>query len=67
MFANLKILARKTLYSNQPEQIVEFCRQFGPFKVVVQATASYFWFVEPLEPLAQEIELANPKKLRVIA
>jgi transposase len=35
--------------------------------VVVEATASYFWFVELLEPLAEKIVLANPKKLRVIA
>jgi transposase len=46
---------------------VEFFRQFRPFKVVVEATASYLWFVELLEPLAEKIVLANPKKLRVIA
>jgi len=67
MSANLKIVARKTLYSDQPDQIVEFFRQFRPFKVVVEATASYLWFAELLEPLAQEVVLANPKKLRVIA
>jgi transposase len=35
--------------------------------VVVEATASYLWFVELVEPLAERIVLANPKKLRVIA
>ena len=44
-----------------------FCRQFRPFKVVVEATASYLWFVELVEPLAEKVVLANPKKLRVIA
>jgi transposase len=63
----LKVLARKTIYCNQTDQIVEFLSQFRPFKVVVEATASYLWFVELLEPLAEEIVLANPKKLRVIA
>jgi transposase len=67
MNENRTVLARKTLYCNQPEQIVEFFRQFRPFKVAVEATASYFWFVELLEPLAEKIVLANPKKLRVIA
>ncbi len=31
------ILARKSLPCNQPDQIVEFFRQFRPFKVVVEA------------------------------
>ena len=35
--------------------------------VVVEATASYHWFVELVEPLAEKVVLANPKKLRVIA
>jgi transposase len=63
----LKVVARKTIPCNEPDQIVEFFRQFRPFKVVVEATASYLWFVELLEPLAEKIVLANPKKLRVIA
>ena len=33
----------------------------------VEATASYVWFVELVEPLAEKVVLANPKKLRVIA
>ena len=41
MNENLKALARKSLYCEQPDQIVEFFRQFRPFKVVVEATASY--------------------------
>ena len=62
-----KGLARKTLACTQTDEIVEFCRQFRPFKVVVEATASYLWFVELVEPLAEKVVLANPKKLRVIA
>jgi transposase len=61
------ILARKTLYCSQPDQIVEFFRQWRPFKVVIEATAGYFWFVELVEPLAEDVVLANPAKLRVIA
>ena len=55
------------LYCNQPTEITKFFRQFCPFRVVVEATASYQWFVELVEPLADAIQLANPKKLRVIA
>ena len=41
-----RVLARKTLSCDEPDEIVEFFRQFRPFKVVVEATASYLWFVE---------------------
>jgi transposase len=61
------ILARKTLYCCQPELILEFFQQWRPFKVVIEATAGYFWFVELIEPLAERVVLANPAKLRVIA
>jgi transposase len=67
MSDQLRVLARKTLYCENPDEIVEFFRQFRPFKVVVEATASYCWFVELVEPLAEKVVLANPKKLRVIA
>jgi transposase len=67
MSDKLSILARKTLYCERPDEIVEFFRQFRPFNVVVEATASYHWFVELVEPLAEKLVLANPSKLRVIA
>ena len=62
-----KVLARKTFACTQTDEIVEFFRQFRPFKVVVEVTASYVWFVELVEPLAEKVVLANPEKLRVIA
>ncbi len=67
MDQNRKVLARKTILCNQTADIVAFFGKFRPFKVVVEATASYPWFVELVEPIADEVILANPKKLRVIA
>ena len=64
---NRKVLARKTINCKETNEIVDFCRKFQPFKVVVEATASYPWFVELVEPLADRVVLGNPKKLRVIA
>jgi transposase len=63
----LQVVTRKTLYCNQPDTIVAFFEQSQPFQVVVEATASYHWFVQLVEPLAAKVVLANPKKLRVIA
>jgi hypothetical protein len=34
---------------------------------VIEATASYEWLWQLLEPLAQRLVLAHPKKLRIIA
>ncbi len=39
MDQNRNVLARKTLYCNQPDGIVQFFRQHQPFRVVVEATA----------------------------
>ena len=44
-----------------------FFAGLGPFRAVVEATASYEWLWQVLEPLAERLVLAHPKKLRVIA
>ena len=49
------------------ERIVEFLKTLGPFQLTVEATASYEWFVQLVEPLAGGIVLVHPGKLRVIA
>jgi transposase len=63
----LVVLGRKTIFCDRPDEIVEYFRQFRPFKVAVEATASYLWFVELVESLAEKVVLVNPKKFRVIA
>ena len=49
------------------EPISAFFAGLGPYEAVVEATASYEWFVQLIEPTAQRIVLAHPGKLRVIA
>ena len=66
MDENRKVLARRTLACTQTKEIVEFFRQFRPFKEVVEAAASHLWFVELVEPMAEKVVLANRDKLRVI-
>lgn len=67
MDANRKIVRTAKLYPNEPQRIVEFFASLGEFQVVIEATASDFWFVELVEPKAAAVVLANPAKLRVIA
>lgn len=62
-----QVLGRRRFYCSQPERIAAFFEQLGPFQAVVEATASYEWLVSLIEPHAERILLAHPKKLRIIA
>jgi transposase len=62
-----EVTARRRFRCADVEAIHAFFEQLGPFQIVVEATASYEWFVRLVEPLSQRVVLAHPKKLRVIA
>lgn len=61
------VVQRRRFACAESEQIVAFFRELGPFQAVVEATASYEWLWQLLEPYAQRLVLAHPKKLRIIA
>ena len=61
------VLDRKRFYCCRPAQIEAFFERLGSFQAVVEATASYEWLVKLIEPTADRVVLAHPKKLRVIA
>jgi transposase len=62
-----KVLARKRLECRDEAGIVAWLSELGEFEVVVEATASYQWFMKLAQPLARRVLLAHPKKLRIIA
>ncbi len=62
-----EVLNRKRFYCSDPEKIASFFEELRPFKAVVEATASYEWLFDLLEPRSERMVLAHPKKLRVIA
>jgi transposase len=65
-----QILEQRRLLCLDSGRIVAFFEKLkkrDKFQAVVEATASYEWLVRLLEPLAERIVLAHPKKLRVIA
>lgn len=64
---HVTIRSRKTFACSQPDAIRAFFTALGPFQAVVEATASYEWLWQLLEPLADRLVLAHPKKLRIIA
>jgi transposase len=61
------VVQRRRLACADSASIVAFFRELGSFQAVVEATASYEWLWQLLEPYAQRLVLAHPKKLRIIA
>jgi transposase len=62
-----KVAARQRFACRDEAGIAAWFRELGKFEAVVEATSSYEWFVQLVEPLAHRVLLAHPKKLRVIA
>jgi transposase len=62
-----QVLERRRLACGDVRGIHAFFAQQEEFEAVVEATASYEWFVNLIEPLSRRVLLAHPKKLRVIA
>jgi transposase len=62
-----RVTSRANFFCAETDKIREFFAQLEPFEAVVEATASYEWFVQLIETRAQRVVLAHPKKLRVIA
>lgn len=52
---------------DETDRIAAWFRDRRPFQMVVEATASYEWFVQLVEAYSDRVVLAHPGKLRVIA
>ena len=62
-----QVQARTRLSCQQPERILAWFKPWIPFQAVIEATASYEWLWQLLEPLADRLVLAHPGKMRIIA
>jgi transposase len=62
-----KVLERQRFLCANTECIKAYFGQLGLFQFVVEATATYEWLVQLLEPVAESWVLAHPSKMRVIA
>lgn len=62
-----RVVKRQKLLCADEPSIQYFFEAWTGADVVVEATASYEWFVRLVEPYARRVLLAHPKKLRVIA
>ena len=61
------VVKRQRLLCADESTLRAFFEELGECEAVVEATASYEWFVRLIEPLAHRVVLAHPKRLRVIA
>jgi transposase len=64
---NRRVLDRARFSCADVKSIKEFFGPLDPFRAVIEATAGYEWLFKLLEPLAEEVVLAHPQKLRIIA
>lgn len=62
-----KVVERARFSCSEVDRIRAYFAKLGPFQAVMEATASYEWLWQLLEPLAARLVLAHPKKLRIIA
>ena len=62
-----KVIARRRLACRDVTGVDEFFRQFRPFRVAVEATTAYEWFLERVERTADRIVLVHTRKMRIIA
>jgi transposase len=61
------VLQTRRFACAETARIDAFFAALGPFQAVVEATASYEWLLQRIEPLARRVVLAHPGKLRIIA
>jgi len=62
-----QLRATQRFTCDQSADIVAWLQNHRPFQLTVEATASYEWFLQLVEPIADRIVLANPGRLRIIA
>jgi transposase len=62
-----KVLARREFNTQSTAVISKWFQDLGEFQAVIEATASYEWLFQLLEPLADRVVLADPQRMRVIA
>lgn len=62
-----KIIERRRFRCDEEESMADYFAELGEYQLVVEAMASYEWFVQLVEPTADRVVLAHPGHLRVIA
>jgi transposase len=61
-----ELLSQKR-FPNDKKMLKSFVNQFpGPKRIAVEATGNWYWFVDLMQPIADEVCLVNPKKARDI-
>lgn len=62
-----KVLDRKRLPTRREALVEYFSSLEGPVKAALEATRNWYWVYDTIEPLVEELKLASPPKIRIIA
>lgn len=62
-----KVVDRRRFACSDTAGMQAFFASLGRYRVVVEATAAYEWFVALVESTAERVVLAHPQRLRIIA
>lgn len=62
-----QLLMRRRFACRDTGALVQFFNSLGCFRVAVEATAAYEWFLKLIERQAERIVLVHPGKMRIIA
>jgi len=61
-------LLRRARIRSEKEALIEFIVNVGrPIKAALEATRNWYWVFETIEPLVDDLKLAAPHKIRIIA
>jgi len=62
-----KLLERTRIPSRREELVRFFANRTEPAKAALEATRNWYWPYDTIEPLVEELKLASPPKIRIIA
>jgi transposase len=62
-----KLLERTRIPTRREELVRFFANRPEPAKAALEATRNWYWVYDTIEPLVEELKLASPPKIRIIA
>jgi transposase len=62
-----EVLGKSRIPTRREALVDYFSKLEGPVKVALEATRNWYWVYDTIEPMVDELKLASPPKVRVIA
>ena len=62
-----EVVGRSRIPTRREALVEYFSALEGPVKAALEATRNWYWVYDTIEPLVEELKLASPPKIRIIA